>query len=73
MPGLGRTVLTTPAKPLTDITSLCRALTEVQPGLGQEAAEQAGPALHLSEPGLDQRGQLADVVLDEIGQRPFEV
>src|SRR5690348_4032005 len=46
---------------------------EVEPGLGQEAAEQAGPVLHPPEPGLDQRGQLIDVLLDQVGQRPFQV
>jgi len=33
-------------------------VTEVEPGLGEEAVEEAGPVLHLPEPGLDQRGQL---------------
>ena len=46
---------------------------EVEPGLGQEALEEAGPVLHPPEPGLDQRGQLIDVVLDQVGQRPFQV
>lgn len=36
---------------------------EVQPGAGEEAAEEAGPVLHPPEPGLDQRGQLAEVAL----------
>lgn len=31
---------------------------EVEPGAGEEAAEQAGALLHLLEPGLDQRGEL---------------
>ena len=48
-------------------------VTEVEPGLGEEAVEEAGPVLHLPEPGLDQRGQLADVVLGKVGQRPFQV
>src|SRR6185312_16884409 len=46
---------------------------EVESGLGQEAAEQARPVLHPPEPGLDQRGQLIDVLLDQVGQRPFQV
>src|SRR5437660_12684715 len=48
-------------------------LPEVEPGLGQEAVEEAGPVLHPPEPGLYQRGQLADVVLGEVGQRPFQI
>jgi hypothetical protein len=40
---------------------------------GEEALEQAGPVLHPPEPGLDQRGQLIDVVLDQVGQRSFQV
>ena len=47
-------------------------VTEVEAGLGEEALEEAGPVLHLPEPGLDQRGQLADVVLGEVGQRSFQ-
>ena len=42
---------------------------EVKSGLGEEALEEAGPVLHPPEPGLDQRGQLIDVVLGEVGQR----
>jgi hypothetical protein len=48
-------------------------VTEVELGLGQEAAEEAGHVLHPSGPGLDQRGQLADVLLGEVGQRSFQV
>ena len=48
-------------------------VTEVESGLGQETVEHAGPVLHPPEPGLDQRGQLANVVLGEVGQRPFQV
>ena len=51
------------------VTEECK----VEAGLGQEAVEQAGPVLHPPEPGLDQRGQLDDVVLDEVGQRPLEI
>ena len=40
---------------------------EVKAGLGQEALEEAGPVLHPPQPGLDQRGQLIDVVLGEVG------
>jgi hypothetical protein len=43
------------------------------PVLGQEAVEGAGPVLHQPEPGPDQRGQLMNVVLGEVGQRSFEV
>jgi hypothetical protein len=43
-------------------------VTEVEPGPGEEAVEEAGPVLHPPEPGLDQCGQLADVVLGEVGQ-----
>src|SRR6185437_8743473 len=33
---------------------------EVESGLGEEALEEAGLILHPPEPGLDQRGQLAE-------------
>jgi hypothetical protein len=48
-------------------------VTGVESGLGQETVEQAGPVLHPPESGLDQRSQLANVVLGEVGQRPFQV
>jgi hypothetical protein len=41
---------------------------EVESGLGQEALQKGGPVLHSLEPGLDQRGQLIDVLLDQVGQ-----
>ena len=37
------------------------------------ADEKSGPVLHLLEPGLDQRGQFADVAFGQVGQGPFEV
>jgi hypothetical protein len=43
---------------------------EVESGLGQEAVEEAAPVLHPPEPGLHQRGQLIDVLLGEVSQRP---
>jgi hypothetical protein len=46
---------------------------EVESGLGEEALEEAGLVLHPPGPGLDQRGQLTDVLLDQVGQRPFQV
>jgi hypothetical protein len=46
---------------------------EVEPGAGEETADEAGTVLHPFEPGLDQRGELAEVVLGEVGQRPLEV
>src|SRR5580693_3442765 len=46
---------------------------EVESGLGQEAFQEAAPVLHLPEPGVNQRGQLIDVVLCEVGQRSFQV
>ena len=46
---------------------------EVQAGAGEEAVEEAGPVLHPPEPGLDQRGELADVALGEVGQGALEV
>jgi hypothetical protein len=48
-------------------------VTEVEAGLGQEALEEAGSVLHQPQPGLDQRGQLADVVLGEVGQRALRL
>jgi hypothetical protein len=41
--------------------------------LSQEAAEQAGAVLRPPEPDPHQCGQLADVLLDQAGQRPLEV
>jgi hypothetical protein len=41
---------------------------EVEPGSGEEALEEAGPVLHPPQPGLDQRGELAEGVLDQVGQ-----
>jgi hypothetical protein len=46
---------------------------EVEAGLGQEAAEETGSVLHPFEPGLHQGGELADVVLGQVGQGSFEV
>ncbi|MGO9080262.1 MAG: hypothetical protein ACLQDY_14655 [Streptosporangiaceae bacterium] len=45
---------------------------EVQAGAGQEAVEEAGPVLHVPEPGLDQRGELAEVASGEAGQGALE-
>jgi hypothetical protein len=42
-------------------------VTQVEPGLGQEAVEEAGPVLHPPEPGLHQRSQLTEVLLGEVG------
>ena len=42
--------------------------TEAESSAGKEAVEEAGPVLHPSEPGLDQRGQLADVAFSQVGQ-----
>ena len=41
---------------------------EVEPGLGEEALQEAGLVLHPPQPGLDQHGQLIDVLLDQVGQ-----
>src|SRR5689334_20252932 len=41
---------------------------EVQPGRGEEAAEEPGPVLHPAQPGLDQHGELGEVALGEVGQ-----
>jgi hypothetical protein len=46
---------------------------EVQAGAGEEPAQEGGPVLHPLEPGLDQRGQLGEVALGEIGQGSFQV
>ena len=46
---------------------------EVEAGLGEEALEEAGPVLHPLETCPDQRSQLMDVVLGEVGQRSFKV
>lgn len=38
----------------------------------EEAVEEARPVLHPFEPGLDQGGELADVVLGRVAQGSFE-
>ena len=43
------------------------------PVLARNPREQAGPVLHPLEPGLHQRGQLAEVALGQVGQGPLEV
>ena len=35
--------------------------------------EEARPVLHSFEPGLDQRGELAEVALGDVGRGPLEV
>jgi len=45
--------------------------TKVESSLGEEAVEKAGPVLHPPELGLYQGGELADVVLGEVGEGPF--
>ena len=46
---------------------------EVQPGRGKEAVEEAVPVLHPPQPGLDQRGELGEVAVGQVGQGSFEV
>jgi hypothetical protein len=41
---------------------------EVEPGAGEEAVEKAVAVLHAPEPGLDQRGQLAEAAFYQVGQ-----
>jgi hypothetical protein len=45
---------------------------EIEPGLGEQAVEEAGPVLHPLESGFHQCGQLGDVVFGEVGQGSFE-
>jgi hypothetical protein len=45
----------------------------LEPGAGEEAVEEAGPVLHPPEPGLHQRGQLADVAFSQVGQGSLQV
>jgi hypothetical protein len=33
---------------------------EVEPGAGEESVEEAGRILHAPQPGIDERGQLAE-------------
>jgi hypothetical protein len=42
-------------------------------GAGEEAVQEAGLVLHPAEPGLDQRGQLGDVVLGRAGRGSFQM
>ena len=53
------------------MTSLWKLLErrEVEPGLGEEALEEAGLVLHPPEPGPDQRGQLIDILLAQVNPR----
>ena len=46
---------------------------EVEPGLGEEAVDEAGPVLHRFEAGLHQHDQLIDALLGEVGQGSLEV
>jgi hypothetical protein len=47
---------------------------EVEPGAGEGPVEEAGPVLlHPFQPGLHQRGQLAEVAFGQVGQGPLEV
>jgi hypothetical protein len=46
---------------------------EVQAGAGEESVEDAGPVLHAFEPGLNQRGELAEVAFGQVGQGSLEV
>ena len=57
-----------PRVPETD--SRLKTEGEVEAGLGEEAIDGAGPVPHPFEPGLDQRGQLIDAPLGQVGQRP---
>jgi hypothetical protein len=45
----------------------------VEAGLGEETVEEAGLVPHPPESGLHQPSQLADVLLAEVGQGPFQV
>src|SRR6266487_4190735 len=54
---------------MVGVTEGCK----IEPGAGEEAFEEAGPVLHPLEPGLDQRGELAEVAFGQVGQGPFEV
>jgi hypothetical protein len=49
--------------------------TEVRsrPVSEKKPVEEAGPALHLFKLGFHQGGELADVVLGEVGDRPSQV
>lgn len=49
------------------------ALKQVEPGLGDEAVKEARPVLHPPEPSLHQCGQLIDILLGEVRQRPFQI
>jgi len=46
---------------------------EVESGSGEEAVEEARAVLHPPEPGLHQRGQLADVAFSQVGQGSLQV
>jgi hypothetical protein len=58
-------------RPLTNDLQLWKLLEgrEVEPGLGEEALEEAGLVLHPPEPGPDQRGQLIDILLAQVNPR----
>ena len=46
---------------------------EFQAGAGQETVEEGGPVLHPLEPGLHERGELADVAFGQVGEGSLEV
>ena len=58
-----------PANPETRFTEWC----EVKSGSGEEAVEEAVPVLHPPEPGLHQRGQLADIAFSQVSQGSLQV
>jgi len=41
--------------------------------LARKPSMRAGPVLHPLEPGLDQGGELGEVVFGEVGQGSFQV
>ncbi|SRR6266536_1284549 len=47
--------------------------SEVEPGLGEEAVEEAGPVLHPFEPGLHQRSEWPMLCLVRLARGRLEV
>jgi hypothetical protein len=44
-----------------------------RPGAGEEAFEEGGAGIAPAEPGLHQRGELAEVAFGQVGQGSLEV
>ena len=73
LPGLAQPPADGGAAPrVPDTDSRLKPEGEVEAGLGHELIAEAGPVRDPFEPGLDQRDQLIDALLGQVGQRPHQ-